>query len=104
MAQPLNVRLTQNSPCEWPGGGELLVPVGFTAFVVSDTAPLHHLVREIWRLARALPIEPLRVFEAQTRNLPRTTEAERLVIQRVGQNVFRDALLSYWEGRCAVTG
>jgi len=35
------------------------VPAGFTAFVVSDTAPLHHLVREIWRLARALPIEPL---------------------------------------------
>jgi putative restriction endonuclease len=79
-------------------------PAGFTAFVVSDTAPLHHLVREIWRLARALPIEPLRVFEAQTRNLPRTTEAERLVIQRVGQDVFREALLSYWEGRCAVTG
>ena len=43
-----------------------------TAFVVADTAPLHHFVREVWRLARALPIEPMRVFEAQTRNLPRT--------------------------------
>ena len=62
----------------WPSGGDLSVPDGFTAFIVSDTAPLHHLVREVWRLARALPIEPLRVFEAQTRNLPRTTEAERL--------------------------
>src|SRR4029077_11594397 len=41
--------------------------------------------------------------EAQTRTLPRTTEAERLVIQRVGQDVFRDALLAYWGGRCAVT-
>jgi putative restriction endonuclease len=51
-----------------------------------------------------LPIEPLRVFEAQTRNLPRTTEAERLVVQRVGQDVFREALLSYWGGCCAVTG
>jgi putative restriction endonuclease len=89
---------------KWPDGGEPRVPAGFTAFVVSDTAPLHHLVREIWRLARALPIEPLRVFETQTRNLPRTTEAERLIIQRVGQDVFREALLSYWEGRCAVTG
>jgi putative restriction endonuclease len=88
----------------WPDGEEPRAPAGFTAFVVSDTAPLHHLVREIWRLARALPIEPLRVFEAQTRNLPRTTEAERLVVQRVGQDVFREALLSYWEGRCAVTG
>ena len=88
----------------WPSGGDPSVPDGFTAFIVSDTAPLHHLVREVWRLARALPIEPLRVFEAQTRNLPRTTEAERLVIQRVGQDVFREALLSYWGGCCAVTG
>ena len=88
----------------WPDGELPHAPVGFAAFVVSDTAPLHHLVREIWRLARALPVEPLRVFEAKTRSLPRTTEAERLVIQRVGQDVFREALLSYWEGRCAVTG
>jgi putative restriction endonuclease len=88
----------------WPSGGDPSVPDGFTAYIVSDTAPLHHLVREVWRLARALPIEPLRVFEAQTRNLPRTTEAERLVIQRVGQDVFREALLSYWGGCCAVTG
>ena len=87
----------------WPDGADPLAPDGFTAFVVSDTAPLHHLVREVWRLARALPIEPLRVFEAQTRCLPRATEAERLVIQRVGQNVFRDALMAYWGGRCAVT-
>jgi putative restriction endonuclease len=89
---------------KWPDGDEPRAPAGFTAFVVSDSAPLHHLVREIWRLARALPSEPLRVFEAQIRNLPSTTEAERLVIQRVGQDVFREALLSYWEGRCAVTG
>lgn len=89
---------------EWPDGNEPQPPDGFAAFVVQDTAPLHHLVREIWRLARALPIEPLRIFEAQTRGLPRTTEAERLVIQRVGQDVFRDALMTYWGERCAVTG
>jgi putative restriction endonuclease len=89
---------------EWPGASEPKPPVGFSAFIVHDTAPLHHLVREIWRLARSLPIEPLRLFEAQTRNLPRTTEAERLVIQRVGQDVFREALMTYWGGRCAVTG
>jgi hypothetical protein len=89
---------------KWPFGAEPMAPISFTAFVVTDTAPLHHLVREIWRLARALPVEPLRAFEAQTRNLPRATEAERLVIQRVGQNVFREALLTYWDGRCAVTG
>lgn len=26
------------------------------------------------------------------------------MIQRVGQNIFRDALFAYWGGRCAVTG
>ena len=89
---------------KWVEGEEPYSPMGYQTFVVSDTAPLHHLVREIWRLARALPIEPLRVFEAQTGSLPRTTEAERLVIQRVGQNVFRDALMTYWGESCAVTG
>ena len=36
--------------------------------------------------------------------LPKATEAERLVVQRVGQGIFRNGLLDYWEGRCAVTG
>ncbi len=88
----------------WPAGREPAAPAGFTAFAVTDTAPLHQLVRDIWRLARSLPLEPLRIFEAQTKDKPRKTEAERLVIQRIGQDVFRDALMTYWGGRCAVTG
>lgn len=79
-------------------------PSGFCGFVVTDTAPLHDLVGEIWRLARSLPNEPLREFEAKTKNLPTSTEIERLVVQRVGQNIFRDALIDYWGGACAVTG
>jgi hypothetical protein len=27
-----------------------------------------------------------------------------LVVQRVGQDIFRDGLIEYWQGRCAVTG
>jgi hypothetical protein len=77
-------------------------PAGFTAFVVKDTAPLHELVRQMWRLARALPLAPLR--ERRIGGLPRTTEVERLVVQRVGQDVFRGALMDYWGGRCAITG
>lgn len=79
-------------------------PDGFTAFVATNTTELHILVREMWRLARSLPIEPLRAFEAETRNLPRSTEAERLVVQRVGQNIFRNALMEYWGSACAVLG
>jgi predicted restriction endonuclease len=47
---------------------------------------------------------PLSRFRAKTADLPRTTEAERLVIQRIGQNIFRDALMDYWGGRCPMTG
>lgn len=36
--------------------------------------------------------------------MPRATEAERLVIQRVGQNIFREKLLEYWDGKCPLTG
>lgn len=43
-------------------------------------------------------------FRSKTSTLPRTTEAERLVVQRVGQELFRSALLDYWQGRCCVTG
>lgn len=43
-------------------------------------------------------------FHQATASLPKTTEAERLVVQRVGQGLFRDALLKYWNGRCCVTG
>jgi len=34
----------------------------------------------------------------------RSTEVERLVRQRVGQQTFRQAMLDYWGGACAVTG
>jgi predicted restriction endonuclease len=56
------------------------------------------------RLARTLPREPLRMFEAQMASGLGTTEVKRLVAQRVGQDIFRDALMEYWDGRCAVTG
>jgi predicted restriction endonuclease len=26
------------------------------------------------------------------------------VVQRIGQNIFREALMDYWEGRCPLTG
>ena len=55
-------------------------------------------------LGRALPTEPLDRFIARSRSLPRTTEAERLVIQRIGQDIFREALIEFWNGRCPLSG
>lgn len=65
---------------------------------------LHRLLRRAFQLSKALPNELLHTFEKQVAALPKTTEAERLVVQRVGQNLFRDGLLDLWEGRCAATG
>lgn len=74
------------------------------ARVVPDIPTLHHVIRRAFQLSKSLPDELLHVFVARTANLPQTTEAERVVIQRVGQNIFRQGLLDFWEGRCAITG
>jgi putative restriction endonuclease len=71
---------------------------------VSDVPTLHRLLRRAFQLSKALPNELLHTFEKQVVAMPRMTEAERLVVQRVGQNLFRDGLFELWEGRCAVTG
>lgn len=71
---------------------------------VPNVPALHRLLRRAFQLSRALPNELLHAFEKQVAELPKATEAERLVVQRVGQNLFRNGLLALWEGRCAVTG
>jgi hypothetical protein len=71
---------------------------------VTEIPALHRLLRRAFQLSKTLPDELLRTFEKQTATLPKTTEAERLVVQRVGQDLFRNGLLDYWEGRCAITG
>lgn len=82
-----------------------VLPLGSVgARVVADVPKLHSLLRRAFQLGKSLPDELLHIFNAETAALPRTTEAERLVIQRVGQNIFRQGLLEYWEGRCAITG
>jgi hypothetical protein len=58
----------------------------------------------VYKLAASLPDAPLSRFIKETAILPQTTEAERLVVQRIGQSVFRDALIDYWTGCCPLTG
>lgn len=84
--------------------GETLPTGAVGARVVPDIPTLHHVIRRAFQLSKTLPDELLHLFVARTAKLPRTTEAERLVIQRIGQDIFRQGLLDYWEGRCAITG
>jgi hypothetical protein len=65
---------------------------------------LHAALDRAYKLGISLPDAPLARFRAQTANLPQRTETERLVLQRVGQDIFRAALIDYWVGRCPITG
>jgi putative restriction endonuclease len=62
------------------------------------------VVRRAYQLSGTLPDELFYEFERMTKDLPQTTEVERLLVQRVGQDLFREGQLRYWEGRCSVTG
>ena len=77
---------------------------GIATFMFETLTQLHAALYRVYKLAVSLPDVPLLRFRAKTADLPRTTEAERLVIQRIGQDVFRDALMDYWGGRCPLTG
>jgi hypothetical protein len=77
---------------------------GAGAFQLATTTALDATFARVYRLASSLPDLPLCLFETQTAPLPRSTEAERLVIQRIGQDLFRQALLDYWNGCCPLTG
>ncbi len=74
------------------------------ALSVDGIAALHRLLRRAFQLSRTLPDALLRAFEDATASLPRTTEAERLVVRRIGQDVFRRGLFEYWDSRCPMTG
>lgn len=71
---------------------------------VPSYESLHSLLIRAAGLAPAYSGSALAEFVAAKAVPPTATEVERLVAQRIGQDVFRKALISYWQGRCAVTG
>lgn len=81
------------------------IPDGFS---VQSKDQLYRILRRAAELAQSLPNQALKTYIAKTKKIMsstiETTEAERLIKQRIGQSTFRDALMDYWEGACAVTG
>lgn len=66
---------------------------------LADTLALvFHIVTE------ELPPSPYQEFLSETAELPASTEAERTVIVRTAQAIFRRHLDAHWTGACAVTG
>ena len=80
------------------------VPAG-----MADVGIAHGAMQlyEALRLLHSLQSHPATTLsarvEARLSAIPET-ERTREVRQRIGQDVFRDALMDLWQGRCAVTG
>jgi hypothetical protein len=77
---------------------------GLRTFGFDSLTALHAALDRVYKLGVSLPDAPLARFRARTAGLPRTTEAGRLVVQRIGQDIFRTALMDYWGARCPLTG
>ncbi|WP_416914345.1 HNH endonuclease [Seohaeicola sp.] len=77
---------------------------GLVRYTFTTLGLLYSLMPRVYQLAASLPDAPLAQYQAKVKDLPTTTEAERLVVQRIGQDVFRSGLLEYWQGRCPLTG
>jgi predicted restriction endonuclease len=94
----------ERSFAHWPRSG--------AAFVAATDAELAQWLRRASALAQSLPNQAAVDFDTQVQQalaaLPaaesQSTEVQRLVRQRVGQDRYRQAMLSYWGGACAVTG
>jgi len=95
------------SVVEMPGPGN-------ARFAFDNLRDLYTALDRVYRLAMSLPDVPLRQssinrslsvrFYLEIAGLTRETEIQRLVVQRIGQTLFRQALLRYWNGQCPLTG
>lgn len=77
---------------------------GLARYAFATLGELYAQMPRVYQLAASLPDAPLAKFHAKVKDLPTSTEAELLVVQRIGQDVFRSGLLEYWQGRCPLTG
>jgi hypothetical protein len=84
--------------------GAALPGPGLSRHAFGTLRELYGVLSRVYQLSASLPDAPLRVFEQQVRSLPQTTETERLVVQRIGQDIFRASLMEYWKGTCPLTG
>lgn len=73
------------------------------AFMFATRDELHAGVQAVYRLSVSLPNFPLEKYEKAVAGIGET-EGERAQKFRIGQNIFRDALMEYWNGRCPLSG
>ncbi|MGJ7042752.1 hypothetical protein J2Y63_006035 [Shinella sp. BE166] len=72
-------------------------------FVFATLDDLHAGVTAAYRLSVSLPNLPLEKFQKAVVGLG-DTEGERIQRFRIGQDIFRQALMEYWNGCCPLSG
>lgn len=73
------------------------------AFVFATQTEMRAALHRVYQLAVSLPSLPLARFEEEVAQLG-DTEIARITRQRVGQDIFRAALMRYWPAGCPLTG
>lgn len=77
-------------------------------FTLQESFSFSVMLKRIAELFASLPDNPLEQYQKKLAEFSDTeiqkTEAERIVKERVGQDIYREALMNYWGGACAVTG
>jgi predicted restriction endonuclease len=74
-----------------------------------DRQTLAVILSRAAELGIALPDTPVKKYEQKIADFlkenpsAKDTEREQLVRQRIGQDLYREALMQYWKGSCAVT-
>lgn len=77
---------------------------GIARYAFENLNLLYAALRRFYQLAISLPAAPLKRYQEEVRKPLPSTEVERLAVQRIGQDIFRESLLQYWQGRCPLTG
>ena len=72
------------------------------AFAFPTRDALFAAVSAVYRLSMSLPTLPFEDFVRETAHLG-DTETDRIQKVRIGQDRFRSALISYWNGTCPLT-
>jgi putative restriction endonuclease len=106
--ETVEVRVTSGTSFELSVSDATLLeslPLAQYGWTLAEGVPaLYTVLERAAATARTMPDRVAAQYHLTTKSMPRSTEAERMVLQRVGQDLFRRALLDYWRGRCCVTG
>ena len=74
-----------------------------TAYGFTDQSAMRAALHRVYELSYTLPDVPLYTYRDEIAGLG-DTEVDRVRKERIGQDLYRRALLRYWEGCCPLTG